>query len=354
MSEIRVAIVGTGFGVRTQLPGLRAAGGYRVVSLTGSNAEKTRRLATEHGVPHALTTIEDAIEVGDPELVCITTPPHLHLPMGLAALSAGAHVLLEKPMALCVDEAARLAAAAGATPGLALIDHELRALPDRQEVARRVAAGDIGPPLHAFVRFASHGRAARGATWSWFASRAAGGGMLGAIGSHIIDMLEWWLGEISHVRARLSTSVAELPDTTGAMREVETDDGADLLVSFKDGGVGTISISAVASAYEGISWEIHGREGTLRVSPGGRLFVRRRSASSEEDLSIDDGLGTEPLLDGSLWARGFVHLARDLAAAIRTGRPIPYAARFANGHRTQRVIDAARTSDLEAGRQVTV
>jgi predicted dehydrogenase len=350
----RVAIVGSGFGVRTQLPAFRAAGGWEVVSLTGADLAKTRRLAEANGVPHALASIEEAVRVGDPHLVCVSTPPALHHPMGAAVLHAARHCLLEKPMALDAGEAADLVARAEEVPRLALVDHELRALPNRQELRRRLAAGDAGRPLHAHVRFTSQGRAAPGVRWGWFARRRDGGGILGAIGSHVVDSLVWWLGEITRVRARLTTSITQLPDGSGAQREVETDDGAELLVRFRSGATGTITLNAVASRYEGIEWWVHGTEGSLGIRENGALVAQRRGRDGEEDLSIDDGLGAAPLLDGTQWARGFVRLAGDLHRAVRDGEVLDHAATFADGLRTQRVLDAARLSDAREGAEVDV
>lgn len=352
--HVRVAIVGTGFGVRTQLPGFRAAGGWEVVSLTGADPEKTRRLAETHGVPYATSSLGEAIRLGDPQLVCVTTPPVLHRAMGTAVLDAGRHCLLEKPMALDATEAEHLTRRAANVRCLALIDHELRMLPNRGEMRRRLAAGDIGRPLTARVRFASPGRAGPTACWSWFARRRDGGGMLGAIGSHIVDSLTWWLGDIAGVRARLTTSITHLPDAEGRPHEVETDDGADLLVRFASGVTGTIGVTAVASRYEGIEWTVHGTEGSLRIRTDGALVVQRHGDDGEEDLSIDDGLGPGPVLDGSQWARGFVLLARRLHTAIAGGTAVDDAATFADGLRTQRVLDAARRSDAAGGTEMSV
>ena len=108
-TPLRVAIIGTGFGVRTQLPAFRRAGGWEVVSLTGSDPERTGRLAREHGVPHACTDLDGALDRGDPDLVSVASTPRHHVPRAGAALAAGRHGLLEKPMALDASEASRLA-----------------------------------------------------------------------------------------------------------------------------------------------------------------------------------------------------------------------------------------------------
>ncbi len=352
-ASLKVAIIGTGFGVRTQLPAFRLAGGWEVVSLTGVDREKTRRLAEAHGVPHALSGAAEAVEVGEPDLVCVATPPSHHLAMGITVLKGGRHCLLEKPMALTSREAEALAAAAREVPRLALVDHQLRALPSRQEMKRRIAAGDLGVPLHARVTFTSDGRARPGRPWNWWSRAADGGGILGAIGSHVIDMLVWWFGEVADVRAALETAIPVRPDAAEKVRKVETDEIADLHLTFRSGPTGTITLTTVAHHYAGFVWEIHGTEGSLWIDPEGRLIGARRGDAREEDLSPPDHLGAGTVLDGSLWSRGFVLLASALGEAIWTGKDVPFAATFEDGLNTQRVLDAARLS-AKTGRRITL
>ena len=353
MKKLAVAIIGTGFGVRTQLPAFRLAGGWNVVSLTGRDAAKTARLAEEHDVPHALTSVEDATTVGDPDLVCVTTPPAHHHPMGLRVVEAERHCLLDKPMALDAREASSLVKAARRGRSLSLIDHQLRALPNRQEMKRRLESGDVGVPLHARVSFTSHSRGEPGRLWNWWSREADGGGLLGAIGSHVVDSLLWWFGDVTEVVAALKTAIPARLDANGAVRKVETDDVADLHLTFRSALGASVALTSVAHHYAGFTWEIHGTDGSLWIDSDGRLFAARRDETERHDVSLRDNLGDDDILDGSLWARGFALFAAALGGAIRGEHDLPFAATFADGLRTQRIIDAARLSARE-GRKIVV
>lgn len=168
-----------------------------------------------------------------------------------------------------------------------------------------------------------------------------GGGILGAIGSHVLDLLDFWLGPVAAVGARLTTSIPELPDGDGVLRPVESDDGADLWLTFASGVTGTVSLTTMADRYRGFHWEIHGTEGSLWIDPAGDLFAARRGGDPAR-LSEPDPLGPDPVLDGSLWACGFVHAARDLRDHLLGKTPAPHLATFTDGWRTQRVLDTAR------------
>jgi len=87
--------------------------------------------------------------------------------------------------------------------------------------------------------------------WNWWSDKTKGGGTLGAIGSHVIDGFRWLLNtEVAEVCANLATHVRERMDQAGGLREVTTDDEANLLLKFADGeltesATGNVSLSMV-------------------------------------------------------------------------------------------------------------
>src|SRR5690348_12474442 len=104
-------VVGTGFGGRVHVPALRAAG-FDVVALVGTDADRTKRRATRLGVPHACTSLSDALALGGADAVTIATPPDTHAALAIEACDAGRHVICEKPFALDSAEATAMLAAA--------------------------------------------------------------------------------------------------------------------------------------------------------------------------------------------------------------------------------------------------
>ena len=114
--QIRIGIIGTGFTRRVQLPAFRATPGVQVVAVCSAHRDRAEAAAQEFGIPQAFSDYRQMLQTGELDLVSIVTPPHLHLPMGLAAIEAGTHLLLAKPMALDLGEARQpypRAAAAG-------------------------------------------------------------------------------------------------------------------------------------------------------------------------------------------------------------------------------------------------
>src|SRR3954453_8042945 len=105
------AVVGTGFGVLTHVRALRAAG-HEVRALVGRNPDKTVDRARRTGVELACTSLSDALERAEIDMVTVATPPHTHAPLVLEAVAAGKHVMCEKPFARDAVEAQEMLDAA--------------------------------------------------------------------------------------------------------------------------------------------------------------------------------------------------------------------------------------------------
>src|ERR1043165_6367455 len=225
---VGIGIIGTGFARSTQLPAFGACGGARGVAVASGHRENAESVAREFGIPLVAGDWREVVECEDVDLVCVTTPPVTHAEMAGAALDAGKAVLCEKPMAMDAGETEAMRRRAREPGRLALIDHELRFLPGRRRMRGSVLGGEIARVRHAEVLFRSDSRAAADRPWNWWSDAGAGGGALGAIGSHAVDALRWLLGaEVSHVSASLAAHVRERVDPdSGGRRAVPPDDPA--------------------------------------------------------------------------------------------------------------------------------
>ena len=106
-------VFGTNFGVNTHVAALRNAG-FDVKALVGRDPEKTKTRAEWANIPLALTSLEEALAVPGVDLVAISTPPHTHAEISLAAFKAGKHVVCEKPFSRDITEAQEMLEAARA------------------------------------------------------------------------------------------------------------------------------------------------------------------------------------------------------------------------------------------------
>lgn len=324
----RVGIVGRGWGERSQAPAFRDAG-LDVVAVVGH--EDWRR----------------AIDAAD--LVTVVTPPSTHLEIATAALNAGKHVVCEKPTALNAADAQKLLDASRAHQSqIAIIDHELRFLPSFRAARERI--GDLGAIRYAEVRYASPSRGDRSRAWNWWSDASQGGGVWGAVGSHFVDALRYLGLEIEEVQATLATIVGERSGKT-----VTSDDFAAVHMRLRGGALAAMTFSAVASGPdEATALTIHGENGAFRLTGEELLLAKPRSAFERiagGDLSKRPG--NSP---GGAFGTGTYHLGLALKRALDDGDrdALAPAATFSDGLAQQRVLDAARRSNSEAGTWIRV
>ena len=350
---IKIGIVGTGFARKVQIPSFLECEGTEIVSIASGHIENAESAAKEFNIPHFTADWRETVGRDDVDLICITTPPNTHHEMTLRAIDAGKHVLCEKPMAMNLAEARQMTEKAAARNVLALIDHELRFLGGRQKAFQMLRDGVIGRVRHAKCNFRNGSRGAPEIGWDWWSDKNSGGGALGAIGSHVIDSLFWFLGaEIRSIFCQLQTHVKEREDKkTGALRTVSTDDETLLIMRFADNDLcadatGIVSISMTEYAAYQNRMEFFGTEGALRIDARGEVFISKKDAlSSWQAIEVDLGRAVETVPDSG-FSRGFMNFAPKIVEALRTGKTaIEHAADFAAGLKVQTVLDKARESN---------
>lgn len=352
--KIGIGVIGTGFARRTQIPGFAALDNAEVVSVASGKLENARSAAEEFGIPHHTENWHDTVLSDGVDLVCVTTPPNMHLEMTAFALNHGKHVLCEKPMAMNAEEAGQMTRLAEQTGLLSLIDHELRFTNGRIKAFEMIRAGKIGPIRHAKYLFRNASRGDENLPWTWWSDIEQGGGALGAIASHAIDTFRWYCGaEIAGVFCRLQTHVKNRP-FRGGTREVTSDDETMMYMRFGNGALvddatAIISISLVEAGPYRNRVEFYGTKGALRIEDGGDVYFADMNGSRWEALEIELGPVAAGMKTGG-WSRGFTRLSKEIVDALLSGKTkIENAATFEDGFEVQKVLDASRESDRKGG-----
>lgn len=343
---LRVGVIGSGFARRVQLPGLRLVPDVTVVAIASRQRAHAEAAAQEFAIP---TVYDHGVELArspDVDLVIISSTPSSHPQYAIAALDAGKHVLCEKPMALDAAGAERMVAAAGRSPRLAWVDHELRYEPNRRKIRDLINAGAIGEVRHLELTLKPYLRGdgrpqTADAPWTWWYDRAEGGGMLGAVGSHVVDLCRFWTGrEVTAVAGRVATFIRERRDAAGVTRPVTADELGSAVLSLGEDVVATITLSAVAHHGAGHLAQITGSEGTLLLTGETRLEIGKAGGPLEDISALDDLIGRTTV--NNMWARSFVRLMRDLASTAAGNASMGEPAKFRDGWQIQRVLDAIR------------
>ncbi len=349
---LRVGVIGTGWGLRTQLPGLRAVSRVEVVALASGDADKARQVATEQGIAAGYGDYREMLAREHLDLVCITTPPYLHHEMVLAAAAAGVNIICEKPFALNVAEARAMLAAVQQAGITAAIDHEFRYLPARHYMKALVAHGYLGDVY--LIEQSDLSGSLLGPTarpWDWWMQREKGGGLLGAIGSHFIDTARWMFGEIEAVCAQVDTYVKERPlrGNLSEQRAVTADDSSNIIARMANGAELHMQFSGLAPG---------GKSELCAYGSGGGLVLDTRTDLTLQGVKAGEGQQMQPLdipagyqlppIEGNRLVAPFAELVWRVVAAIDGGHPTAWdVASFADGVAVQQVLDAARRSSDE-------
>ena len=357
MSEaLGAVVIGTGFGVLTHLRALRAAG-FDVKAIVGRDGEKARKRAELMGVPAGLDSLDEALALPGVDAVAVSTPPHSHAQIVLAAIAAGKHVVCEKPFARDAKEGQTMLEAAEAAGIVHVLGCEFRWATGQAVAARALAAGVIGEPRLATFLFQMPALAAPDAEVpDWWRKQEQGGGWLGAYASHIVDQVRVSAGEFVGVSASLQT-VAERSDAAPWTAE----DSYSVHFRTESGLSGILQSSSAARGPFAACTRFVGSHGTLSIE-GDSVSVA--DAGGERLLEVPEDLRLPPpdpppaeLLSTTY---DMLHsMGIDLGPYTRLyqtfrdqilGRPVaddPRIATFADGVAVQAVLDAIRRSDSE-------
>lgn len=179
---------------RLYLPALERIEGVRATALVDTNTDRLAQVGEQFGIERRYTDYRALLADGELDAAIVATPNVFHAPVTIAALEAGCHVLVEKPMAMTGDEARQMADTAEARGKVLSINLPRRAHPVYREARQRVRDGELGEVYHAIATITRRSGIPGYGSWFTTAALAGGGAMLDA-GVHILDLVLWLLDE---------------------------------------------------------------------------------------------------------------------------------------------------------------
>ncbi len=258
----RIGIVGSGHVMQGSymrlMEGLRARGHCEVVIACDVEEELEPMLKERFGIPRFSTNYEDVVGDDEVEMVMVLTSMLEHGPITRAALEEGKHVLVEKPMAVTLEEAAEIVALAQRSPGLLVCAPHVVLSATYQTMWRHIHGGDIGKVLMARARYGHSGPDWR----PWYYLK--GGGALFDLGVYNITCLTGWLGPAKRVMAMTGVAIPQRL-VGGKMMEAEAEDNAHVLIDWGDSVFGVVSTGFTMQKYRSPALELYGSEGTLQM-----------------------------------------------------------------------------------------
>jgi UDP-N-acetyl-2-amino-2-deoxyglucuronate dehydrogenase len=310
----RFAIIGCAAGIAaTHLQALAQVPDAQIVGMSDINVERGTARAAEHSCPF-FTSHHALLLETRPDIVVVLTPHPFHAPIAIDCLQAGAHVLVEKPMAVEVADADRMNEAADATGRILAVNFQQRFRPVIERARALIEAGEIGAIvrtlcLEPWYRPAAYYRSAawRG-TWA-----GEGGGVLMNQAPHTLDIF-------CHL-AGMPTTVWGWTRTQS--HAIECEDSAQAMLEYGNGAPGYLAISTVEAGMKG-RVQVIGDRGGLEIT-GSQLTVYRFEPSLQEHMASSTEMFGAPRVETEtldIPGDGGGHLAvyQDLLEAIASGR----------------------------------
>ena len=313
--SVGLAMIGCGGISEAHLRGIANAPQARLVAAMDVIAERAEQAAAKYKA-EAYSSL-DAVWADDGvEAVVLALPHDLHLPVTLQAARSGKHVLVEKPMALDLDEAQQMVAAAEGAGISLMVGQSTRFQPEVWAAKQLIAGGRIGQVKQCIYQRAFF-LERLSTTWR-LAEERCGGMYLPLFASHDVDVI-WWLMDARPARVHaVLRSFTEL---------VESESDGAVLIEFEDGRIASLAFSMNSHI---------GRRSALFIGTGGTLLI------DQGELRLGDEVIE---VDGSVDA--FTRQVTEFVSALREGREPAPSGRDALA--TMAVLDAAKQSAQTGG-----
>ncbi len=343
--KIRIGIVGTGGMANAHALEFHKIPGVTIAAVCDIDPARAQEFSAKHtnGRAAAFSDHHEMFARGEIDAISNVTPDAFHAPVSLAAISAGLHVLCEKPLATCHADALKMAKAAKKAGVVNMVNFSYRNCPAIQLARDLATSGRLGDIVHIEASYLQSWLVSKrwgdwrtSPGWLWRLSTKHGSkGVLGDIGVHILDFASMPVGPIRAVNAKLKA----FPNLKGRRQgnyTLDANDSAVLQVEFENGALGAIHTTRWATGkVNSLALAIHGTQGALRIDLD----------KSPDTLEACLGGDVEQSNWKTLKAKPTRTIYRRFIDAIRTGTPGE--PDFARGAEIQKALDACFTSDTK-------
>ena len=333
--SLRIGIIGAGANTRLRhIPGFQEIDGVEVTAVCNRTRESGSKVAGEFGIATVFDDWRELLAAPDLDAICIGTWPYMHCEMTLAALEAGKHVLTEARMAMNLEEARRMQAAADASDRVTMIVPAPFYFASEPTVLRMLEAGEFGDLLEIQVS-ALAGSFDPGSPLTWRQQRLLSGNNIMSMGI-VNETVRRYAGHERSVMAHGKTFIAERVDpATGTTAIADVPDSLGIIAEHERGAVTVYHFSNVAKGGRNSTLEFHGTKGGFRLE-GGKAW-----------LIGDDGLQELTIAPGDEYGW---RVEQEFVDSIRQGAPVTHTS-FADGVKYMEFTEAVSIS-MRDGRRV--
>lgn len=339
----------------------------RLVGIAGRSETAVAEAARRYGYENAYTRWQDLVENPDIQVFDNGGPNDAHAEPSIAAAQAGKHVFCEKPLARTAEEAKTMLDAVQKAGVRHMVAYNYRFVPAIVLARDLINSGQLGRIFHFRAVYLQDWIIDPEFPMTWrFSKAVAGSGSLGDLGSHILDIGRFLVGEPTRIMGMAKTFINERPDGQGGRTKVDVDDAVTAMMEFENGALGTIEATRFANGHRNANmWEINAEKGSIRFNLERLNELDVYWADGHrETLGFTNVLVSEPYHPywANWWPAGhaigwehtFVHEFHHFFNAIVNGLPVtPYGADFVDGYKNAVLCDAILES-AQTGRMVDI
>ncbi|HQV28038.1 MAG TPA: Gfo/Idh/MocA family oxidoreductase [Thermoflexales bacterium] len=333
----------------------------KLAAIAGRSEAKVREAARRYGFAKAYTDWRAMLD--DPEVQVFDNagPNDLHAEPNIAAAQAGKHVISEKPLGRNAEECKLMWEAVKKARVKHQVAFNYRFVPAVRLIRNLIDAGKLGRIYHFRAAYLQEWIASEDFPMVWrLESKHAGSGALGDLGSHVVDLARYLVGEPKSLMARTETFIKQRKDARGKMQKVDVDDAFQAIVEYRNGAVGTLEASRFCPGRKNSNtFEINAEKGSVRFN----LEAMNELEVFWKDAERDTQGFTKVLVSESYhpfwshwwpqghiigWEHTFVHeFAHFFEAIVNKTKVAPHAADFEDGYKNAVICDAILASARE-------
>ena len=263
-----IGIIGTSWAARSPIPTFQTYKGVEVTAICSGKVENAIKCANKFNIPNVEKNYIDLCKREDIDIIYIGTPVHLHKNMFLEAARNNKHIICEKPLSLNQQEAKLMIQAAEKNNIESVVAFTMRHFDSHYAIKQIIAKGKIGDPLHISINdFRGVPFSKSLPKYNWWHQKNKGGGILGAMGSHFIDLTRYMIADFEQVSGRLKSIKTDAIDSKDKLKKITSDDMFNLQGTLKSQTTVSINCSIATNTRLGSnrSIDIFGSKGSLSL-----------------------------------------------------------------------------------------
>ena len=347
---INIGIIGTGVGIRTYLYTFNQMENANVCAISGSSKERAEEFAKEYQIKKACKDYKELIDLKDIDLVCITAPNKYHYEYAKYCIEAGKNMILEKPATHTIDQAYELNQLIKKSNKVNIINHQLRFNPYLTKVKEIINQGMLGRLYYIKIHQQSTGFSDKNLKLTWKLEEKEGGGEILSMGSHLVDLVRFWLNkEVLTVQGNMDVVIPKRKSYDDEIKDVTACSFFSSCLNFQENI--TVNLSATCSAIgkNEFNFSIYGENGELHFDLENKLTGYFLDDKGKEQVIPVDGVTQEEKNNKiSIFKGSFIYYAKQILFAIETDNYelLENASNMEDAIENQKVLDAIKESAI--------